>query len=88
MKIETPYKLLLADWEHPGQPPIEGASGTVLVDPSCSHSASYALEDLFAMYNRGSGAEVPFEHRSLSVGDLVLLGETTWRVASVGWEKA
>ncbi|GAB4973145.1 hypothetical protein MAHJHV61_39770 [Mycobacterium avium subsp. hominissuis] len=26
-------------------------------------------------------------HRSLSVGDVVVLGETAWAVASVGWEQ-
>jgi len=49
------------------------------------------LEDVFAMFNYGSGKESPLfmarKLRSLSVHDCVRVGEQWYQCASVGWQK-
>lgn len=48
------------------------------------------LEDVFAMFNHGSGRECPgFVRsgiRSLSVGDFVQIDGNWWQCKSIGWE--
>jgi hypothetical protein len=62
--------------------PEPASRGTVDVDPT---NPKAALEVLFERYNHGAPGAVEFGHRSLSVGDVVHLGETSWTCASVGW---
>jgi len=57
--------------------------GEILVDPTNPHEA---LEELYAAFNRGSGRETQFAGPSMSVGDIVTLGETSWVCAPCGWE--
>lgn len=81
MKIATRFTLVMrVNWDSDAF--FEGASGTIDVDPE---HPMVALEDLFEKYNHGSGGDVQFDHRSLSVGDKVRLGETTWVCNSFGW---
>lgn len=80
--IEMPFTIMLCAFE---DGPTQASTGTVLVDPT---EPRVALEQIWAWFNRGSGVEVEFSHRSLSVGDMIYLGETRWRCASVGWEVA
>ena len=66
-----------------GDDGIPASTGTVDVDPA---NARAALEQIFEWYNHGAPNARAFDHRSLSVGDVVHLGETTWLCATVGWE--
>ena len=54
-------------------------------------TAEDALEDIFAMYNHGSGKECPMfiqsPCRSLSVNDFVAIGNEVYQCASMGWVK-
>lgn len=66
------------------QPVYEHAvDGYIDVDPT---APTGALEELFARFNRGSGSDVRFAGPSMSVGDVVHLGETTWLCDSFGWK--
>ena len=61
---------------------VKGWEGTIVHHPDDDPIA--ALETLFARHNRDDrpdGQLCP----SISVGDVVILGETAWSVAMVGW---
>lgn len=79
--IDSQFVIELRAFE---EEPVFASSGTIPVDVT---DPVQALEVLFGWFNHGSPTEVEFYHRSLSVGDVVHLGETSWRCASVGWER-
>lgn len=68
-----------------------GDGGCQFNHPSESATVAEVLEEVFAMFNYGSGKESPLflarKMRSLSVYDCVRVGKEWFQCASVGWEK-
>lgn len=84
--IATPFELLLCEGRFDRDKPYtRGDCGMIDVDPT---KPEHALADLWCWYNRGSGREVKFQHRSLMVSDVIILGETCWIVESFGFATA
>jgi hypothetical protein len=92
--FESPYRVLYrkdSDFYTNVGPIIEignydemPAPGTVTLYPL---NINGALEDIFARFNRGSGREwdMPPTMRSLSVGDVVVIGEMAFACDRSGW---
>ncbi|QEN17626.1 hypothetical protein ACRDU6_00445 (plasmid) [Mycolicibacterium sp. ELW1] len=73
LRAAATFNLAIPTGTRPHQTAIGAALEHIFDELNCEPTASWAVGW------RHAG------HRSLSVGDVVVIGETAWAVASVGW---